>query len=140
MAWLAFTFPECPGCHQSWEASRHRDCNMLGAVELNPDARVARCDQCPAQWSVMETNFYCMCGRMFQSHEVEDALYEIIRAAQLLAHIMEQHETDLAEICRAGESSVRRWLSNVAESVGEALGKAVGSLIGSIVRSIFGPR
>lgn len=139
MAWVSFAFPRCPTCSQSWETSRHRACALQGKVELDPDRRMSRCDSCKHTWSITETYFFCSCGNQFTSKDVEGALDEIVRAARLLARIVEQHKADIADIHRAGESSVRRWLSTVVEGIGGSLGKALGSLIGSIVKSIFGP-
>jgi hypothetical protein len=63
---------------------------------------------------------------------------EIINAAHLLAHIIDQHRSHLAEIRRLGEASARSWLNGIASGLGGALGAALGKVIGSLFRGFGG--
>jgi hypothetical protein len=69
---------------------------------------------------------------------VQDALVDVVRAAALLVRIMEQHQNDLREIQRAGESSLRQWFAKIANGIGGTLGTVLGSIVGSVTRMIFG--
>ena len=138
MAWVQFPFPTCPRCNTSWEVSRHRNCPQHGSIELNPDTRQVRCDGCLAEWGAWRTSFYCSCGHQFEAAEVEAALQEILRAAQMLAQIIERNKADIAAIRRAGDDSLRGWLSSIATGIGGSLGSALGKVIGSVARIIFG--
>jgi hypothetical protein len=138
MAWLQFAFPECPRCAESWKSSVHKDCGRGGTLELDPDAKQVRCDGCARQWNVWDSQFYCSCGHLFTAWEVDSALNEVIRAAHLLAQIIEQHRADLMAIQRAGQDSLRGWFARVAENVGGTLGKVLGTIVGSVTKMLFG--
>lgn len=138
MAWVQLPFPACPSCGKEWVSSRHRDCAKNGEVELDPDARLARCDSCSRRWSLSRTTFYCTCDRVFSPAEVESAMSELVRAAQLLARLMEQNEADLRDIRKVGEVSMRGWLMKLVDTVAATAGRALGAFMGSLVRSMFG--
>jgi hypothetical protein len=132
MSWVQFPFPHCPNCHESWQQAYHRDCAEHGSIELNPDKRKVRCDGCATSWGVWETRFYCVCGHAFGADEVEGALNEVIRAAELLARVLEDHRRDVEAIRQEGKNSLRAWLDRIAEGVGGSLGYMLGRVIGSL--------
>ena len=138
MSWVDLPFPQCPNCANSWSESLHRDCVRFGRLKLDPDRRHVKCGGCSIEWTIGESRFFCTCGRQFLASEVESAVSEIVRAAKLLADIMETYQADIAEIRSAGSNSFRSWLSKLTGSIAESLGSAIGTFFGSVVRSLFG--
>lgn len=136
MAWVPLPFPECPGCKTAWDSCRHKSCTSFGELKLNPDQKTTRCDGCGETWSVWNTRYYCSCGRMFTTDEVRDAVHESIRAAQLLAEIIDRHARDFQSIHQASRSSYRSWLDGIAAGLGGVLGKALGYAIGALFRGL----
>ncbi|MFE7836505.1 hypothetical protein ACFU53_10745 [Streptomyces sp. NPDC057474] len=136
MAWVEFPFPECPDCNRSWSTSRHRKCSVGGDLDVAPDTSMVRCTGCQVIWSVWKTNFYCACGRQFESSEVKSALEEIIRVAAMLLEALRRQAEDLLEIRRSGDASFRSWLSNFTQNLAASLGGAAGRFVGSLLRSL----
>lgn len=134
MTWIQFPFPECPQCHKFWVASRHSGCGTEATVELDPDRRVIRCQDCSTSWQVWETTFRCSCGNKFTSADVEDAIKKIIEAAGALAQALAQQREEILAIRRAGKSSFDSWLSTLAKGLGHTLGGAVGSIASWILK------
>ncbi len=137
MAWVQFPFPSCPRCNREWETTRHTDCVLGGALDIDPDARRVRCDQCYESWAVSTTTFNCSCGRSFLASEVDSALNEIIRAANLLAMIIEENQREVRSIRSQGQGSFQRWLDGVAQGIGGSMGRMLGNFIGSIAGWLF---
>lgn len=145
MAWVDFPFPQCPNpeCGRSWVVSRHMNCPGMvttrpNTMQLDPDKRQVRCDRCAQEWAIGRTNFHCRCGTEFDAAAVDEALKEILLAAELLARAIEHHRHELADIRRRGHDSIRSWLNGLAESIGGMVGRALGALAGWIAQRIFG--
>lgn len=137
MSWVSFAFPRCSSCGREWATSRHRGCYRDGELKVDPDQKVVLCAGCSENWNVFQTQFYCTCGHIFSASDVRDVLNETIRAAQLLARVIEENQRVLGEIRSQSRSSFRSWLNGFAQGLGGALGTIMGRLIGSIFGNLF---
>lgn len=126
--WMPLPFPRCPKCGQSWVRCYHKDCYTGGEVVVEPYSREAKCDGCGRQWAVMNTNFYCSCGYVFHSRDVENALTtaELLRQA-LLQQIRDMDEATL-RIRRRSKESFTQWLYDITYDLGSVAGAVVGTI------------
>lgn len=136
--WLPFPFPRCPNCREQWTYSYHRNCVYRGRIELDPDTRDCRCEDCYKQWSVWETTFYCQCDHVFDSSDVDLAIRDITAALSMFAHIVEQNSREAARVRSQGENSLRSWIQNFANGVAGAMGSLLGKFAGTLARILMG--
>lgn len=126
--WIPLPFPACPACRQSWVRSYHRDCKARGEIVVEPYRRQAKCQGCWVQWTLVQTRFYCTCGRTFNANDVESALStsELMRD-RLRAQFKAMEEAERS-IRAKSEGSFSQWIYDVAESLGYAAGTIVGTI------------
>jgi hypothetical protein len=138
MTWLPFPFPRCPKCAETWPRSKHKDCAYWGSFEVDPDRAWVRCDGCQAEASVWNLVFYCSCKNRFKSDEVQRALDDVLATADLFERLVRENIRE-AQLARSmGESSLRSWISAVAQGVGGHLGGLLGSLAGKLAAYVLG--
>lgn len=133
--WFPFPFPRCPGCRASWRSCLHRNCLLLGEMEIEPWQLRVACASCAESWSVEQTQFYCACGRRFTAEEVDGALLEIIRATQLVHEELMRRQEELRRVRAQSDASFAVWLQTLATSLGAAAGFVVGRLTKLIIGS-----
>jgi hypothetical protein len=138
MAWLPFPFPKCPACGRQWAYSYHYQCPGRGQVEVDPDARKVRCQHCRESWHVYDNRFICACGDQFSATDVQSAIDDIIATTKLFSRILEDNMRTARRAHELGESSLREWVSVVAEGIGGHLGGLLGKIAGTLARFLFG--
>jgi hypothetical protein len=137
MAWLPFPFPRCPRCKATWPRSKHKDCVHRGSFDVDPDRAWVRCDGCRAEASVWSLVFYCSCENRFKSDEVRHALNDVLATADLFERLVRENVRE-AQLARSmGESSLRSWISALAQGVGGHLGGLLGTIAGKLAAHFF---
>ena len=135
--WLPFPFPQCPSCKERWAYSYHRDCAKYGRIEFDPDRKECRCDACASSWPVRSTSFFCRCGHSFSALDVDGAIKDITATLSMFAIIVERDLQNAAAVRSAGESSLRKWIQRIANSIAGRLGTLLGNLAGTLARRLF---
>lgn len=136
--WLPFPFPRCPECWEQWAYSYHRDCAYRGRIELDPDTKHCRCEGCWTSWIVWQTQFYCSCGHIFSSDDVDDAIRDIMATLSMFASIVDQNTREAARVRNQGEASLRSWIQDFAKGVAGSMGSLLGTLAGTLARILMG--
>lgn len=136
--WLPFPFPQCPDCREEWAYSYHRDCVTRGRIELDPDVKFCRCEECEHSWPVWQTEFHCLCGHVYGSDEVDGAIRDITATLSMMALIVEQNEREARRVRQQGQVSLRLWIEKVAYEISGAIGSLLGRMAGNLARIIFG--
>lgn len=137
MTWVSFAFPRCPSCGREWATCRHRECYTDGELKVDLDRKIVRCGGCSKSWDLFQTQFYCNCTYIFSATDVRDVLNETLRAAHLLARMIEENQKVLAEIKSQSNSSFRSWLDGFARGLGGTLGMIAGRIIGTLFGNFF---
>lgn len=98
-------------------------------MEVEPWHERVRCDGCGSAWPLDDSTFYCLCGRTFESSEVEQALQEVVRATQSLYEEIKRKRAELSTLERRRDASFGAWMAQIASLVGGAAGFVIGRLI-----------
>jgi hypothetical protein len=128
-SWYPLPFPQCPSCWKAWGSCSHRGCSVSGQLEVEPWHENVRCIGCGQQWRLRESTFYCSCGAVFNAHQVDAAVSELVRATRSLYEEIVRRRAEIDAIKSRSEASFSAWLGQVAEMVGGAAGFLVGKLI-----------
>lgn len=98
-------------------------------MEIEPWRERVRCSGCGEAWTLHDSTFYCSCGRVFSSTEVDSALSEVVRATRSLYQELRNRTAELTSLERRTEASFAAWIGQVAGIVGGAAGYLVGRLV-----------
>lgn len=127
--WFPLPFPECPYCGNAWVSTKHRDCERNGGMEVEPWHERVRCDSCSQHWNLIDSRFFCSCGRQFDAVDVEEAVGEVVRATRSLYRELAEQHAELVALRSRSETSFSIFLGQMANMVGGAAGFIVGKLI-----------
>jgi hypothetical protein len=98
-------------------------------MEVEPWHERVRCGGCGSAWPLEDSTFYCLCGRTFQSSEVDHALQEVVRATRSLYEEIKRKRSELSALEHRRDASFATWMAQMASLVGGAAGFVIGRLI-----------
>jgi hypothetical protein len=98
-------------------------------MEIEPWQERVRCAGCSSSWTLRESTFYCSCGNVFESAEVESAVSEVVRATRRLYEELKRRTAEVSTLEQKADASFAIWMQQTAHFVGGAAGYLVGRLI-----------
>jgi hypothetical protein len=70
--------------------------------------------------------------------DVDGAIKDITATLSMFAIIVERDLHNAAAVRSAGESSLRKWIQRIANSIAGRLGTLLGNLAGTLARILMG--